>query len=270
MNKKFRLIVIGDEILSGRRQDKHLASLIGLLTERGLSLSAAEYVADDPTMITDVLRRSFATQDVVFCTGGIGATPDDHTRECVGRALDVPLELHLEARDLIAKRIEVMAKDKPELEDLDHPENLQRFKMGEFPVGSHIIPNSYNSIPGFSIQEHYFLPGFPVMAHPMMAWVLNHKYSNLFHSIDFIEKSFIVPGGLEAHLTPLMVAIESTYPGLKVFSLPSIGDNQRGGIYAQRHIELGVKGKKELVDAAYVKMKADVISHGYLVHEIGD
>ena len=70
-------LIIGDEILSGKRADKHLPKLIELLGARGLSLAHAEYVGDDRARITDALRRAFASQAVVFSFGGIGATPDD-------------------------------------------------------------------------------------------------------------------------------------------------------------------------------------------------
>jgi molybdopterin-biosynthesis enzyme MoeA-like protein len=78
--RRFGLIVIGDEILSGRRADKHLSKMIELLHERGLTLSWARYVSDDPEQIVQCLKETFASGDVVFSTGGIGATPDDHTR----------------------------------------------------------------------------------------------------------------------------------------------------------------------------------------------
>ena len=77
--RSFGLFVIGNEILSGRRQDKHMATLIELLNERGLSLAWAKYVADDPAQITATLKESFISGDVVFSTGGIGATPNEHT-----------------------------------------------------------------------------------------------------------------------------------------------------------------------------------------------
>lgn len=85
----FGLIIIGDEILSGKRQDKHLAKTIELLSARGLPLAYADYVGDDPQRITATLARAFASGDVVFSCGGIGATPDDHTRQCAARAWGV-------------------------------------------------------------------------------------------------------------------------------------------------------------------------------------
>jgi molybdopterin-biosynthesis enzyme MoeA-like protein len=91
--KNFGIYIIGDEILSGKRKDAHFSKVIELLSERGLSLSWADYVGDSPDRITATLQRAFASSDVVFSCGGIGATPDDHTRQCAARALGVPLAL---------------------------------------------------------------------------------------------------------------------------------------------------------------------------------
>jgi len=266
--RRFGLIVIGDEILSGRRQDKHLSKLIELLNERGLSLSWAKYVADDPEHITATLKDSFTSGDVVFSTGGIGATPDDHTRQCAALALGTKIELHPTAQELIAGRIQSMAEGDPIKADLSTPENQHRFKMGEFPLGSDIIPNPYNQIPGFCIREHYFVPGFPVMAAPMMAWCLDTHYQNLFHGENWAEQSFIVPKGIESTLTPLMERIEATFPGVKVFSLPSVGDASRGGVYAERHIELGIKGNASLLESAWIALRAGTEALGYVIHDI--
>jgi len=90
----FGLVIVGDEILSGKRADKHMPKLIELLSARGLQLEWAAYVGDSPDRITATLERAFASGDVVFSCGGIGATPDDHTRQCAARALGVELGLH--------------------------------------------------------------------------------------------------------------------------------------------------------------------------------
>jgi molybdopterin-biosynthesis enzyme MoeA-like protein len=255
----FGVIIIGDEILSGRRVDKHLPKVIQLLSARGLSLAWAEYIGDDPARITATLRRSFATGDVVFSTGGIGATPDDHTRQCAAAALAVPLELHPEAKVLIQERIrEMHPANAPTPVDFYSPENLHRLNMGTFPRGASIIPNGYNKIPGFSVGDHHFVPGFPVMAWPMIEWVLDTKYAHLHHSTPHAEKSLLVFELPESTLTPLMEKIEHDFPGVRVFSLPSVGDAERGGIYARRHIDLGVKGEPEAVAAAFVKLREGV------------
>jgi len=267
-SRRFGLIVIGDEILSGRRQDKHMSKLIELLNERGLSLSWAKYVADDPDQITATLKASFASGDVVFSTGGIGATPDDHTRQCAALALGTKTQLHPTARELIAARIQSTAEGDPIKADLSRPENQHRFKMGEFPIGSEIIPNPYNQIPGFRIEEHHFVPGFPVMAAPMMAWSLDTHYKDLFHQENWSEQSFIVPKGIESALTPLMERIEASFPGVKVFSLPSMGDASKGGIYAERHIELGIKGNANLLESAWSALRTGTQELGYEIHDI--
>ena len=256
------VIIIGDEILSGRRTDKHLPKIIELLSARGLSLDWAEYVGDDPARITATLARTFASGDIVFSTGGIGATPDDHTRQCAAKALGVPLALHPEAAELIRARIRetaaqaAQAGDKPV--DLQSPENLHRLNMGTFPQGAEIIPNSYNKIPGFSVGDHHFVPGFPVMAWPMIEWVLDTKYAHLHHQKPYVERSVLVFGLPESRITPLMESIERDFPGVRVFSLPSVGDAERGGVYARHHIDLGVKGEPEAVAAAFVKLREGV------------
>jgi molybdopterin-biosynthesis enzyme MoeA-like protein len=255
----FGVIIIGDEILSGRRVDKHLPKVIQLLSARGLSLSWAEYIGDDPERITATLRRTFASGDIVFSTGGIGATPDDHTRQCAAAALAVPLELHPEAKTLIQERIRDMHPASSSAPvDFNSPDNLHRLNMGTYPRGASIIPNGYNKIPGFSVGDHHFVPGFPVMAWPMIEWVLDTKYQHLHHSTPHAEKSLLVFELPESTLTPLMEKIEHDFPGVRVFSLPSVGDAERGGIYARRHIDLGVKGEPEAVSAAFVKLREGV------------
>jgi molybdopterin-biosynthesis enzyme MoeA-like protein len=264
----FGVIIIGDEILSGRRVDKHLPKVIELLNARGLALAWAEYVGDDRERITATLKRTLASGDIVFSTGGIGATPDDHTRQCAAEALGVPLELHPEAAELIRARIRDMhasaggaagaagATHSPL--DLDSPENQHRLNMGVFPRGATIIPNGYNKIPGFSVGDHHFVPGFPVMAWPMMEWVLDTKYAHLHHAVAHAERSLYVFELMESTLTPLMEKIEADFPGVRVFSLPSVGDAERGGVFARRHIDLGVKGEPEAVAAAFVKLREGV------------
>jgi len=257
------LIVIGDEILSGKRADKHLSKVIELLGQRGLALAHADYVGDDPLRITDTLRRAFASGEIVFSCGGIGATPDDHTRACAARALGVELQLHPEAEALIRERMREVAREQGVPDEPDRPDNIQRLEMGRFPAGARIIPNPYNKIPGFSCKSPqgtgavHFVPGFPVMAWPMIEWVLDTWYPHLHHQQVRLERSVIVYGALEAALTPLMQTIEHRHPGVKVFSLPSVDHPQHG-----RHIELGVKGEPAATAAAWADLLAGLRAHG--------
>jgi molybdopterin-biosynthesis enzyme MoeA-like protein len=242
----FGLIIVGDEILSGKRNDKHLPKVVELLGERGLRLSWAQIVGDEPDRITALFERTFASGDIVFSCGGIGATPDDHTRQCAARALGRPLELHPEGRLLVQERIRETAAETGVEADLNTPDNLHRLKMAEFPAGAGIIPNPYNRIPGFTVNDHHFVPGFPVMAHPMIAWVLDTHYAHLFHREPHEERALRVFGQAESALTPLMERLEARYPGVRVFSLPTVGDEN-----TRRHIELGVKGEPGQVASAW-------------------
>ena len=245
------LIIIGDEILSGKRTDQHFPKVVELLATRGLQLGWAEYIGDDRARITATLQRTFASDDIVFSCGGIGATPDDHTRQCAAAALGLPLVLHPQAKAKIQERIADIAREAGKPAELDAAANLQRLKMAEFPQGASIIPNPYNKIPGFSIANHHFVPGFPVMAWPMIESVLDTRYAHLFHQVDRLEKSVLVFEAMEATLTPLMETIEARFPQVKVFSLPNLGDAQ-----TRRHIELGVKGEPGQTAAAFEQLLA--------------
>ncbi len=250
------VIIIGDEIMSGKRQDKHLPKLIELLSERGLMLSWARYVGDDRALITAALRDAFASGDLVFSCGGIGATPDDHTRQCAAAALGVELALHPQARDLILERMRDIALEQGKPYEPDLPDNVHRLNMGVFPAGAAIIPNPFNKIAGFSVQHVHFVPGFPVMAWPMMAWVLDHLYGHLQGGARSVERSVIVYGAMEASLTPLMEDIEARFNGVKVFSLPSVDHPEHG-----RHIELGVKRLGDPAEA-YAALRTGLLQFG--------
>jgi molybdopterin-biosynthesis enzyme MoeA-like protein len=240
---RFGAIIIGDEILSGKRQDKHMAKLIEALDARGLQLAWCQYLGDDPDLITSTLQRTLASDDVVFSFGGIGATPDDHTRECAARAAGVRLALHPDAETEIRARFG---------DDI----TPRRLQMGEFPVGSSIIPNPHNRIPGFTLGRHHFVPGFPQMAWPMVAWVLDTQYSELFEPGRIAERSIIVRGAGESQLIDLMNQCLARYPQLKVFSLPRMGATDR-------HIELGVRGVAAEVPAAIGILQQGVTTLGF-------
>lgn len=239
---KIGAIVIGDEIVRGKRADKHFARLIEILAARGMTLAWCHYLGDIPELISATLKHTLASQDLVFSFGGIGATPDDHTRQCAADALGVDLELHPDADAAIRSRTDMV---------ITH----QRLKMGEFPRGSRIIPNPYNRIPGFSVQNHHFVPGFPVMAWPMVEWVLDTYYSELFHRNPEAEASIIVYDLPESTLTPLMLEVEARYRRLKSFSLPSMGEE---GV--RRHTELGVRGAPGEVAPAIEYLKQGVVA----------
>ena len=240
--KNFGIYIIGDEILSGKRKDAHLSKVIELLSARGLQLSWANYLGDIPDQITSLLKASMARGDVVFSFGGIGATPDDYTRQCAADAAGVPIERHAGA----------VANIEAQYGETAYP---KRVLMADFPKGCDLIPNPINRVAGFSINQHYFVPGFPEMAHPMVEWVLDTYYSHLFHAQDYVEESIVVTEAGESDLIDLMNAMLTKYPSLKLFSLPRSGQ--------RRTTEVGLKGETAQVILAMQDLKAGVSALGY-------
>jgi len=236
-------LIIGDEILSGKRADKHLPHVIATLAARGLMLDFVHYLGDDRERLTALLRDSFARADLLFSFGGIGATPDDHTRQAAAAALKLPLVRHPEAVAEIEARFGADA----------YP---HRVLMAEFPEGARVIPNPVNRIAGFSIRDHHFFPGFPQMAWPMLDWVLATWYADL-RQVPPQERAIVVHDAGESQLLPLMEANVALFPQLKLFSLPSFMSD------GARRIELGVKGDPNLVDAAIAHLKEGVEAAGF-------
>jgi molybdopterin-biosynthesis enzyme MoeA-like protein len=238
--------IIGDEILVGKRQDKHFPFVIEALAKRGLRLSWARYLGDDRDLIVSSLTESFSSKSIVFSFGGIGATPDDHTRQCAAAALGVSLKLHPDAEREIRGRFP------------GQEATPQRLRMGEFPEGAAIIPNPVNRIPGFSLRDHHFVPGFPQMAQPMVEWVLDTKYRQLFDRDRWSEASILVYEAGESQLIQAMESIEKAFPGIKVFSLPSMGADG-----SRIHVELGVRGAPAEVEGAMNALRSAVRSAGF-------
>ncbi|MCB1802132.1 MAG: competence/damage-inducible protein A [Gammaproteobacteria bacterium] len=223
MTDTFGIIVVGDEILNGRRVDRHFAALGGMLRERGFQIAWLRILPDDPDYLVREFGRTMAEEIPVFCCGGIGATPDDHTRACAARAAGVALELHPGA----------VAEIEARFGDEAYP---HRIRMAELPRGSQLIPNPYNRIPGFSIARHYFMPGFPDMAHPMAQWVLDTYYAQGGRAER--QRAVRVLGVTESSLMDLMQDLVGRFPEAKLFSLPRLGP--------EFQIELGFRGCGDL------------------------
>jgi molybdopterin-biosynthesis enzyme MoeA-like protein len=241
-------VIIGDEIVRGKRRDGHFAKLVELLGTRGLHLNWVEYLGDERERLVQTFRRTMAAGDVVFSFGGIGVTPDDHTRQSAAAAAGVALALHPDAEREIRAR----------MAETNQPVIPERLELGHFPVGSRIIPNPYNRIPGFSFGDHHFVPGFPQMAWPMVEWVLETYYRERFNSVDETERAIRVWEGMEGQLLKLMRDVEVKYPGLIVFSLPCFGDEK-----VRRHVELGTRGKSGDVASAMEVIEAEVHKLGF-------
>jgi molybdopterin-biosynthesis enzyme MoeA-like protein len=236
-NRTISLIIIGDEILSGKRQDKHLQQAISLLKPIGLSVDLVSMVSDNADLLVETLKQSFQQGNITFCFGGIGSTPDDRTRQSAAKALGLSVKRHAKAAKEIINQLGDKAYPLP-------------ITMSDYPDGADMIPNFYNNIPGFSINEHYFMPGFPIMAKDMMEWVLQTYYQDLSRPTS-IERAIRIVDGKESEWVIFMREFEQQYPILRIFSLPTITENDG------RNVELGVEGIEPVVHDGF----ADILAH---------
>jgi len=239
---KIGALIIGDELLSGKRQDRHFNHLQSVLAQRGLELSWTIIVGDDPEQLQRFLAFSMASKDLVFSFGGIGATPDDRTRESVAKVAEVPLLAHPQA----------VGEIETQFGDSAYP---NRILMAQLPEGSRIIPNTVNRVPGFSFDDHHFMPGFPEMAWPMIDWVLNHYYPNLRNTAPTDEQTIFVINGRETELVETMRLVVQQYPELRLSSLPHLGEIP--------HIELSLRGDTELIEQAMKLLKVAIKDAGF-------
>lgn len=234
-------LIVGDEILSGKRRDKHQAFLTDALAQRGMELAWVRIVGDDPDLLTRSFRETLASGDLVLSFGGIGATPDDRTRQCLAAAAGVAITRHPEAVAILEQRFGPDA----------YP---NRIRMAELPEGSRLIPNPVNQIPGFSLGHHHCVPGFPNMAWPMVEWVLDTHYSHLHGRVPRIERLWLLKGAHESEMIPMMEELLARFPGVRLSSLPSTEHRQQ--------IELGLSGTEDPVEAAARWLEAALDERG--------
>ncbi len=239
------LTIIGDEILSGRRVDKHFAHSINYFRELGVDISWALYIGDDQDVLTDHFRKVRKNGDMTFSFGGIGATPDDLTRQSVAAAHDVKLIRHPGAVSLIEERFGEEA----------YP---NRILMAELPESAQLIPNDFNRIPGFSVGEIFCLPGFPEMAWPMMDWVVR-TYYQLPENRDLSFCSLLVHGVRESELIGLLETVQKQFPEVKISSLP------RFPAEGQWQTELGARGTNAAVREVLGLLEKRLAKNGYTV-----
>lgn len=230
-------LIIGDELLSGKRQDQHFQHLQSVLAQRGLELSWTIIVGDDAEQLERFVNFSLSSPDLVFSFGGIGATPDDRTRQTVAKVAHVDLLPHSDA----------VAEIEAQYGETAYP---NRILMGHLPVGARIIPNTINRVPGFSFNDHHFMPGFPEMAWPMIEWVLDNLYPELHDLSPQDEQIIYVTHGRESDLLPAMMEIDERYPTVRLSSLPHLGDRP--------HIEFSLRGDTDNINAAMILLKTAI------------
>jgi len=231
--QQFGVVVIGDEILNGKRADKHLSHVISDLHSRGMQLAWSRVVCDERRRLVRELKITQLDDIPVLCFGGIGATPDDQTRQAAADAFGRPLIRHADAAVMINQQFKGQVTP-------------ERLRMADLPEDCLLIPNAFNRIPGFTLYEHHFFPGFPQLAWPMLEWVLDRYYPT--RGIQQVERSARVFSDRESELVQLMEELSGRHPDAKLFSLPHMA--------AVNWIEIGFRGEQGTVDAAF----ADLVS----------
>ncbi len=154
---KAALLVIGDEILSGRTQDKNVAQVATWLNVQGIRLSEVRVVADDTAAIVEAVNALRARNDYLFTTGGIGPTHDDITVDAVAEAFGVGVIIHPEARAILERYYEPRGGL-----------NEARLRMARVPEGAELIPNRMSGAPGIQIGNVYLMAGVPSITAGML------------------------------------------------------------------------------------------------------
>ena len=232
---KFFALIIGTEILNRRRSDKHFDFLTAQLLKRGHKLTGSFIIEDDPALIVQTIRF-IASQPgaVLFSFGGIGSTPDDHTRKCAAIALrDGTLHTHEEAHTIINERIEALAI----------PNGRYPLQMAELPRGAKLLENPVNQMPAFYLDDRYFfMPGFPEMSHPMVEAILDAHFDQA-HPLYRMTLTAL------CRETELIEVMEQMPKGVEFSSLPKLySDGYRTTI--------SVAGQeKALVEKAFVQFQ---------------
>lgn len=235
------IVLVGDELLTGKRRDKHLPAVIDMLAARSLELDWVRMVGDDAARLETALTQTLAGSDLVFCFGGIGPTPDDRTRQCAARAAGVDLAVNAEGHAILQARYGQQGLTR------------ERITMVEWPVGARVIPNPVNQVPGFSLGHHHFVPGFPNMAWPMVEWVLDTHYSALGDGAaiaEFLLEAWDIP---ESRIIDDMQAVMDAYPAVRIACLPNAD--------GKRMLEFGVRGLPGQAAAAYSLLAERLAAH---------
>ena len=197
------LVIIGDEILSGRTKDANLNYLANWLGELGITLSEVRVVADDKDAVVRAVNDCRPRYDYVFTTGGIGPTHDDITAQCIAAAFNVPLEVNPEAQRILESY---------------HGEgdvNKARMRMARVPSGATLIDNPVSAAPGFQMDNVFVLAGIPVVMQAM----LEKLRDRLEGGAIVTSKSLTVHAG-ESNIAALLTAVQDRHEALSVGSYP--------------------------------------------------
>ena len=233
-NPTAAMLVIGDEILSGRTRDANMHHLAGQLTQHGISLSEVRVVADDADDIVAAVQALSARYDTVFTSGGIGPTHDDITADCVARAFSRHIDVRDDARQLLADYYTATGKEL----------NAARLRMARIPDGATLIDNPVSIAPGFTIENVHVMAGVPSVFQAMVASVL----PTLTGGATVLSQSLRLMYG-EGDIAGPLGQIATANPDLSIGSYPF----QKDGVYGAQIVVRGTDGAQ--IDAVILKLR---------------
>ncbi|MCG7572862.1 molybdopterin-binding protein [Phaeobacter sp. CNT1-3] len=222
-NPTAAMLVIGDEILSGRTRDSNMNHLAKELTKHGIDLKEARMVSDDAQAITDAARTLAAAYDHVFTSGGIGPTHDDITADCIAAAFDTPIDVRDDARALLQAHYDRQGQEL----------NEARLRMARIPDGAALIDNPISTAPGFTLHNVHVMAGVPTIFETMVASVL----PTLTGGAPLLSQSLRVERG-EGDIAAPLTALAEAYPDLSFGSYPF----SQNGLYGTNIVIRGQDG----------------------------
>ena len=232
---KAALLVIGDEILSGRTQDKNVAQVATWLNVQGIRLSEVRVVADDTAAIVEAVNALRARNDYLFTTGGIGPTHDDITVDAVAEAFGVGVVIHPEARAILERYYEPRGGL-----------NEARLRMARVPEGAELIPNRMSGAPGIQIGNVYLMAGVPSIT----AGMLDALTGTLEGGLPVLSQT-IGSWVQESEIADLLRKTEQDHDGCAIGSYPFFREGRVGANFVVRS-----------TDAAVLEACCDALSTG--------
>jgi molybdenum cofactor synthesis domain-containing protein len=229
------MLVIGDEILSGRTRDANMHHLAGELTKHGIALREVRVVPDEPAAIVAAVQALAGAHDTVFTSGGIGPTHDDITADAIAEAFGRAIDVREDARAILAAHYERTGLEL----------NAARLRMARIPDGAALIDNPVSAAPGFTLENVHVMAGVPAIFEAMLASVL----PTLTGGAPLLSQSLRIERG-EGDIAGPLGELAAEFPDLSFGSYPS----QRGGVYGATVVVRGSDGTR--VDAAMQRLAA--------------
>ena len=241
-NPTAAMLVIGDEILSGRTRDANMHHLAGKLTEAGIDLKEVRVVADDPDAITQAVRTLSDAHDHLFTSGGIGPTHDDITADCIAAAFDTPIDVRDDARAILQAHYDRQGMEM----------NDARLRMARIPDGASLIDNPVSAAPGFTLNNVHVMAGVPSIFEAMVAGLL----PGLTGGDPLISASIRIDRG-EGDIAGPLGQLADTYSDLSFGSYPF----QKNGAYGANVVIRGTDtGRIEAAKSELLAVFKDAVS----------